>query len=83
MSFTFAQIVDVHTAVFFEPTMPTILRSTTGPRGSLGFDGVTNKVIQVSYYSRLGDILFDTNSCGDAYCRPLPFWSGRSGSTVA
>ncbi len=73
----FAQIIEVIRRRF-EPPFPRIY-VTTGPRGSLGFDGVSQKVIQVSYYSRLGDILFDTNSCGDAYCAAITLleWARR------
>ena len=73
--FHFAQIVEA-IRPRFGAAHPRIY-VTTGPRGSLGWDGESNKIIHVSFYSRLGDILFDTNACGDAYCAAVTLLEWR------
>ncbi len=74
----FAQFVRI-VRDYFKPPYPRIY-VTTGPRGSLGFDGASNNIIHVSYFSRQGDVLFDTNACGDAYCAAITLleWAKRN-----
>lgn len=73
----FAQVIDAIRS-HFGPRLPRIY-VTVGARGSLGFDGGSNQIIHVSYYSRQGDVLFDTNACGDAYCAAITLleWQAR------
>jgi hypothetical protein len=74
----FANFVRVVRAHFAHPS-PRIY-VTIGPHGSLGYDGESNNVLHVSYFSRQGDLLYDTNACGDAYCAAITLleWAKRN-----
>ena len=53
---------------------------TLGPRGSLGVDS-TGRVIHVASYSKPDAVIYDTNTCGDAFCGAIALleWAKRHG----
>jgi hypothetical protein len=71
----------VHSIIKRRPHDDMRIYVTLGPRGSLGVDS-TGRVIHAASYSKSDAVIYDTNTCGDAYCAAIALleWARRHGN---